>query len=92
MVGALAKVMNGNSRLMGARLGRFASAMLKEGATPEKVLEMYAAPSSWWYRFHWKGKEKGQPPGEKDIRQTWAHWDIPKAHAPSLEDLMSCTR
>jgi DNA-binding Lrp family transcriptional regulator len=92
MVGALAKAMNGNSRLMGARLGRLASTLLKEGATPEKVLEMYGAPSSWWYRYHWKG-EKGQPPGERDIRQTWDRWDIPKpVNTGTTEDLMSCSR
>jgi hypothetical protein len=77
MVGALAKVMNGNASLMGTRLGRFASAMIKVGATSEKVFEMYG-PHSWYYKYYWKGHDKGQYPNEADIRNTWDHWDIPE--------------
>jgi hypothetical protein len=88
MVGALAKVMNGNASLMGTRLGRFASAMIKVGATSEKVLEMYDR-HGWWYKYYWKGHDKGQYPNEADIRNTWDHWDIPEkpSDGPTMADL-----
>jgi hypothetical protein len=88
MVGALAKVMNGNTRLMGSRLGRFASALIKEGATPEKVLEKYDK-GGWWWLSYWKGHDKGQYPNEADIRNTWDHWDAPVAQkGPTMDDLL----
>lgn len=88
MVSALGRVMNGNTRLMGARLGRLASALLKEGAAPEKVLEMYG-PDSWWYQHYWKG-QKGQVPNEADIRNTWDHWDAPKpVYTGATEDQLT---
>jgi hypothetical protein len=79
MVSALAKVLNGNSTLMGRRLGRFASDMIKVGATPEKVLDMYlrGGKVGWWWKYYWKGL-KGQYPNETDIRNTWGHWDVPE--------------
>jgi hypothetical protein len=90
MVGALAKVLNGNATLMGPRLGRFASQMIKVGATPEKVVEMYSGPQSWWFQNNWKGL-KGQTPTETDIRATWDHWDVYPSGAqsgPCIDDLM----
>jgi hypothetical protein len=90
MVGALAGVMNGNSTLMGARLGRFASQMVKVGATSVKVMEMYQR-GGWWWHYHWKGL-KGEYPNEQDIRATWDHWDIPEVQTkpydgPTMADL-----
>jgi hypothetical protein len=55
--------------------------MIKAGATSEKVLEMYG-PHSWWYKYYWKGHDKGQYPNEADIRNTWDHWDGPVSTAP----------
>jgi hypothetical protein len=88
MVGALAKVLNGNATLMGPRLGRFASQMIKVGATPDKLLEMYCGPDCWWFKHTWQGL-KGQYPNEADIRRTWDHWVIPVVQSgPCIDDLM----
>jgi hypothetical protein len=86
MVSALAGVMNGNSTLMGARLGKLASALVKEGATSKKVMEMYQR-GGWWWKYHWKGL-KGEYPNEADIRNTWDHWTTSNKSNPCIDDLI----
>src|SRR3990167_5236609 len=60
MVGKLAEVLRLDAAISGARLGKFASVLLKNGYTPADVEQVYGADGAWWER-DWRGKQK-QPP------------------------------
>lgn len=70
MVAALAQVTGMDLQLKGngARLGKFASELLRAGYTPEQIIVAYAGPDSWW-RKNWRG-QKGAPPTQGGITQT----------------------
>ncbi len=72
MVGALARVMCMDAALNGGRLAKLAMGVLQTGTAPEEICAIYDSenPKSLW-RQDWRGKN-GQPPGEKDIRETLA--------------------
>lgn len=72
MVGALARAMCMDAALNGGRLAKLAMGVLQTGTAPEEVCAIYDSenPKSPW-RQDWRGT-KGQPPSEKDIRETLA--------------------
>lgn len=69
MVRVLCKVMNINLNLNFARYSPLAKAIRDAGYTPEEI-ENYYAPNGWWYTTYWVGKKFGEPPSERQIRDT----------------------
>ncbi len=69
MVGALARILHADIRMMAAPLGQEASKLRAAGYTPEQVWEWYGSPKGWWYTKYYLGKE-GKLPNIATINKT----------------------